>query len=268
MKNFLKSQIKFSIFEITLAGLFVALNIISEKFINIKIPGLMSIGITYVWYIMMGLTMKPILAIISYMISDVINTATSAYGFAGYMWEYPLMYIGLIIIVYLMKNIYKIQKDKNFLLMVTFVNIATFITTLVFLIVKSDFQFIRKNIHSTDLTSQIAQILIWTFISLVFISFIALMFLYLKKRNEKLKLTLFIFTIVSLVVVIFNWIFEPIVFIKMMGLRSGTSYNDLYTTYLTARIAKSPILFILYPAIIVPLFMVERKINVNEKNKW
>lgn len=281
MKIFLKNQFRFSIFDITLAAFFVALNVISEKFISIKIPGLMSIGITYVWYILMGLTMKPFLAIVSYMASDLINTGTSSYGFVGYMWEYPLMYIGLILIVSLFKFVIKIKNSKVYWGLIGFLNIGALLFTTIFLIFKKDFEFtmltrsgkVSKNAlnaaHNVDLSDQVAQIVIWVMIALALSASIAMFVVYYFKRNAKLKTIILIYTIVILIVVIFNWIFEPLVYIKMLErYNPGTSYSDFYSVYLTARVAKSPFVFVLYTALATPLYLVSKQMNKNELNKW
>lgn len=281
MKIFLKNQFKFSVFDITLAAFFVALNVISEKFISIKIPGLMSIGITYVWYILMGLTMKPFLAIVTYIASDLINTGTSSFGFVGYMWEYPVMYIGLILFVSIFKLMLKIKNGKVYWSLIALLNLGALLFTTIFLIFKKDFEFtmltrsgkVSKNTlnaaHNMDLSDQTAQIVIWIMVSLALATSILMFTIYYFKRSAKLKTVILIYTIVILIVVIFNWIFEPLVYIKMLErYNSGTSYSDFYSTYLTARVAKSPFLFVLYTTIAAPLYLVTKQLNKNELNKW
>lgn len=267
IKNWLSNQFTFSIQEISFAGIFTALWIISSKFIVIDF-GIMKAGIIYVWAILLGLTTKPVLGVVTAIIADTISTAIGI-GLGGWMWEYAIIYPLIVVFTSLFKHAFKIKNKYVWWLLVAIINTIAIIGALVIAIYKNDFVSSSRNADTAlDFTKTTTKVAIWVCMGIMFIFFTVLVVMVIKDNKYKNYLT--IYSLVAATIVLFIWVWGPISQIRyLQRLNATKDYWAAYDTYLFGRVLKTPVILPLYTIIITSVYIAYNQIQTHTKHsKW
>lgn len=267
IKRFLQNN-AFTTFDIAIAGMIIAIWVISSRFITINL-GFMRFGITYAFAILVGLIFKPLQGILISIISDTISLFFTA-GIAFWVFEYAIIYPGIVIITTILKKFMFSSNKKIFLLSTISIQMITLLISITFSIIYSTF--IRKSSSSDnffDYTTITSKVLMWIVISVQVIFIFIMSYLYFYKNNNNLKNTIALTNITFVIIVIFIWIWGPIANIRFLIMHMGKN-NDLWNSfdlYLIPRILKTPISASVYVMIVAPLW---KSIEIVKKgqNKW
>ena len=276
--KFVDKYIRISIYEIVLAGIFVGLFIISGLFINIKIQGVMNVGITFIFLIIFGLIFGPIKGVFIALIADTITLSLGKYGIGAWMWEYEIITVGIPIMVWLFKHMFN-AKQKNWWISMVVVNVIAIIGILAVIIISYDNPLIHKASKKTLKFDTNTQIMIYIVSGLFAIIQLGMFVLYGFKRNDQLKLLISITTLVTMIIIVWIWIWGPIAYVRFLQRLSNQghsryptshyTYERYYQIALWARILKTPIIIPIYVTILIPLYKAcELTINKFEKNKY
>ncbi len=269
--KFFNNQFSLSIFEIALAGLFVALFVISSKVIRINF-GFMQMGIVYAWVITIGLIFKPFLAFIIAIIADTLVQMLN--GFGSWMIEYAIIYPAMALLVSFFKKMTRCKKDFwwaifSFLTMFLAIGVSLAIS-----IIYRNFASNSQNEDSFFLfNSTFVKIILWIFIFLIMSCFLGMILLYFKTKNARLKLYVSILVITTLVIIIFVWLWGPIAQIRYLQRHNGKNIAELYQKYrvfLVPRILKTAITLPLYVVIASNIYWVYESLNfhLQKQNQW
>ncbi len=276
--KFIDKYIKISIYEMVLAGIFVGLFIISGLFINIKVQGVMNVGITFIFLIMFGLIFGPFKGVFIALIADTITLALGKYGLGVWMWEYEMITIGIPLMAWLFKHMFK-SKQKNWWISMVLVNTIAIIGILSVIILSYNNPLIHKASKRTLKFDTNTQIMIYTITALFTLIQISMFILYGFKRNEHIKLIISITTLVTMIIIVWIWIWGPIAYVRFLQRLSHQghshypashyTYDRYYQIALWARILKTPIIIPIYVTILIPLYKAcELTANKFEKHRY
>ncbi len=290
LKAFLRYHVKFSIYEIALAGIFVALWTVSALPIFNFNLGFMHIGITYVWPILLGLTAKPVMAIMCAIIGDNIALLSSGTGFGQWMIEYAVIAPAIAIISLLFKKLIVSQKELTWWIMVVLLNVTVLVGTLVTMIVEDNFKYASKNVSDRvfDFTDQTAKIVVWTMYAVITLFFALLIVIYLisnkkqeikigsrimKLNKNSIRQLISFYSLSMVIIVITIWLWGPFAQIRYLNLYGSVSKPHAYSEYdlfLIPRILKTPISLALYTAIVLPIYKTHEHVakRIGQENKW
>lgn len=267
----LRGQFKFSIQEIAFAGIIVGLWVISDKFITIDF-GIMKAGIIYVWAILLGLTTKPVLGVVTAIIADTIKTAAWV-GMGMWMWEYAIIYPLITLCASLFKHTFKLKNKYIWWSIMLTINAAAIVGAISFAIAKNDFYKGGTSEAAFDFTTTASKAIVWTCAGIMVAFFATLSILALK--NEKFKVYLGIYSLVALTTIFAIWVWGPVAQIKYLirlygNQKDGSSYWNLYHLYLTARVLKTPVILPLYTAIIGATYFAYQQVEKfsSIKHRW
>lgn len=268
-----KNQFTFSVQEIAFAGIFVALWIVSSKFITIDF-GVMRAGLVYVWAILIGLITKPFAGVITAIIADTISLAISKDGMGAWMWEYAIIYPLITLFASAFKHTFKIKNKYVWWSTMVLINIIAMIGAFAIALHKAEFKYVSKNQPDAalDFTQSSTKIAIWICMGIMFAFFIALGVVAFK--FEKYKNYLAIFTLVAATIVLFIWVWGPIAQVRYLeryvAPKSGKDYWKLYDIYLFGRVLKTPVILPLYTAIIGATYFAYQQVEKfsSVKHKW
>lgn len=273
IKQFLKAQFTISISEISLLSIFIALWIVSSRFITIDL-GFMRIGIVYAWPITIGLLFKPFVGVLGAIIADTISTLISNGGIGMWMWQYAIIYPLTVLIVWGMKTFLK-KNNKWWWLISLVSTILVMVGSAIVIGLNNSFVKGGSNQDSfIDMSKGIAQPLIWSSFGVFVLFQIIIWSLYYFKRSDKIKNIIIISSIVVVVIILTIWIWGPIAQIEYIARFVHTDhdksyYYSMYDVYLIPRIIKTPFIAPLYMSIIIPINRVsEYLIEHTSKNKW
>ncbi len=277
-RRFVETYIKISIYEMVLAGIFVGLFIISGLFINIKIQGVMNVGITFIFLIIFGLTFGPIKGVGVALIADTITLSLGQYGIGAWMWEYEIITVGIPVMAWLFKHMFN-AKQKNWWISMIIVNLIAIIGILTVIIISYNNPLIHKASKRSLRFDSNTQIMIYTISSLFVLVQLGMFILYGFKRSDKIKLFISITTLVTMIIIVWIWIWGPIAYVRFLQRLSNQghsrypsshyTYERYYQIALWARILKTPIIIPIYVTILIPLYKAcELTVNKFEKHKY
>lgn len=271
--SFLKKQFTISISEITLLSIFIALWIVSSRFLTIDL-GFMRVGIVYVWPITIGLLFKPFVGVLGAIIADTISTLISNGGIGMWMWQYAIIYPLTVLIVWGLKTLLK-KENKWWWLISLISTLLVVIGSAVVIALNQTFVKGGSNSDSfIDMTKGIALPLIWSSLGIFVLYQIVIWVLYYFKRSEKIKNIIIISSIIIVIIILTIWIWGPIAQIEYVARfvsndHDRSKYYSMYDVYLIPRIIKTPFIAPLYTALIIPINRVsEYLITHTSKNKW
>ncbi|NQZ28937.1 MAG: ECF transporter S component [Mycoplasmatales bacterium] len=277
-REFINNYIRISVYEIVLAGIFVGLYIISGLFINIKIQGVMNVGITFVFLMIFGLIFGPIKGVFIALIADTITLSLGQYGIGAWMWEYEMITVGIPIMAWLFKHMFN-AKQKNWWISMIIINVIAIIGIIIVIIISYNNPLIHTASKKTLKFDTNTQIMIYIVAGIFIFIQLGMFILYKLKRNDKVKLLISITTLVTMIIIVWIWIWGPIAYVRFLQRLSNQghshypishyTYERYYQIALWARILKTPIIIPIYVAILIPLYKVcELTINKFEKNKY
>lgn len=286
-KDFLTENFRFSIYEIALSGMLVALWVVSALPIFNFNLGFMHIGITYVWPILLGLTAKPAMAILCAVLGDNLALLSSGTGFSQWMPEYAVIPIMIVVITFFFKKIITSNNEKAWFSIIFIANIATLVGTLVTMIVENNFKYQSKNVSDRvfDFTGSVAQIIVWTMYGIVTIVSITLISLHIIARqnkvikigskeirlNEKtIKQIVSFYSLSMIIIVITIWIWGPFAQLRYLNVYVNVHAYSEYDLFLIPRILKTPVSLLLYTAIVLPIYKTHEMASkrIGQENKW
>lgn len=267
IKQFIKSQ-SFTTFDIAIAAIIVAVWIISARFLTLNF-GFMKIGVTYSIAILVGLVFKPLQGILISVISDFLSLIVTA-GIAFWTVEYAIICPGIVLLTVLLKRALFTTKEKTFIISSLIIQSVTLTVSIAFSIVYNSFMRASSSSDNfLDFTSLSAKIMIWIVLSLQLIYISVLYYLYFTKRSKEVRNKIALVSIVSMIIILFIWIWGPIANIRYLIFHLGKNKSlwKTYDLYLIPRILKTPISLMLYVSIITPMW---KAINIVKKsqNKW
>lgn len=298
LKECLKRNFKFSIYEIALAGIFVALWAISALPVFSINFGFMRMGITYVWPILLGLTAKPVMAVLCAVLGDSLALLSSGTGFAQWMPEYAIIPIMIVAISWAFRKVIYAKSEITWLSVVMFANATVLLGTLITMIVENDFVKVSKNPESAfQFTGDIAKIIVWTMYGIMMVTTATLLALYflikkgkaiklpvIRKINGSIKVVLKEFQLDSrilrqvisfyslsmIIIVVTIWIWGPFAQIRYLEVYMKTDAYKKYDLFLIPRILKTPISLVLYTVIIVPIYKTHEIASkrIGAENRW
>lgn len=269
--TWLRNQFRFSIQEIAFAGIISGLWIISDKFLTIDF-GIMKAGIVYVWAILLGLTTKPTLGVLTAVISDTLTTLIWK-GMETWMWEYAIIYPLIVLTTSFFKYSFRIKNKCVWWSTMALINSVAIIGAVFIAIYKNDFIKTGSSEAAFDFTTKASKIIVWSCVTIMILFFVALSFVAYK--FEKYKNYLGIYSLAALTIVLFIWVWGPIAQIRYLtrlygSQKSGESYWKLYDVYFIARVLKTPIVLPIYTVIISSVYIAYNEVQKHSsiKNKW
>lgn len=279
--KYLKLQLHWTIYDLALAGLFVALWVVSAlPIFNINF-GFMRVGFTYVWPILLGLTIKWPLAFITAIIGDNLALLASGTGFSQWMIEYAIIYPLIVLLTAATKLVIKVRSERIWMMLIFIVNFSGFAVMIAILAIYRNFARITSSADSSfDITTQTAQIVIYTTLALMVAILVIFTALYLVSRaGIKTNLNALVvrkylsfYTIILFIIIIFIWLWGPIAQIRYLNawVSSATDYYARYELYLIPRILKTPFSLTLYSVIIMPLYVAHEAIEsrLSARYRW
>ena len=271
LKKWIKSNLRLKVSEIALSGIFIALWLVSRRFLSINL-GIMTIGITYVWMILISLTTRPILGIFTLLIGDTLSLLITG-SIARWMLIYAVIPLIIYLITYCFKKFIFNSKEKTWWITILLSTAIIFLTTFFVSLLNQDF--VKRPKFNPDIdidfSSFVSEITIWTVFAVMAFSQIVLLIIYYLKRNKKIKLFLSVYSLVSLTIVITIWLIGPIANILYLNRFSdkNTNYWNSYNIFLIARILKTIVILPFYTIVIFPIYQVSKIIFKTENaTKW
>ncbi len=274
LANFVNKHIIFSIQEIVLSGIFVGIFIISGLFINIKIQGVMNVGITFVFLIIFGLILGPIKGVFIALIADTITLALGQYGISAWMWEYEVITVGIPIMAWAFKHMFNVRQKRWWISMVL-INFIAILGIFIVIIISYNNPLIHSVSHKTFKFDTSTQIMIYTIAVIFSLIQIGMFALYWFKRKENIKLIISITTLVTTAIIVWVWVWGPIAYIRFLQRLSNQGHSHYPTSHYTyeryyqialwARVLKTPIVVPIYVAILIPLYKA-CEISINKFN--
>jgi hypothetical protein len=179
----------------------------------------------------MGLILGPIKGVFLCLISDLFTQLIK--GIALWMWQYQLINIGIVLVSSFFIHVIEL-KDKKWLFTNLFsailVFLAFYVTTTVIMIFPDYHKLTRVIFISVFVISIITLII-----------YISLFIYYWKTKIAWAKNLIAFFTLSTLLLIIFSWIFGPIAHIAYLNrLSPGSKYSIAnYTIFLVPRIIKA-----------------------------
>lgn len=266
-------MLRFSIYDITIAGIFLALFLIVDYISKITLTGRWAFSFEIGFYILFGIILGPIKGPILAILAD--SFSLLIFGRIGFwMWEYGVVppiiaFVSwLFFFFYLSKSKWKIYVP----------HISLFLTAIIFFsfyisFIKNDKlvdQFSKREEISALAILVIASIFFC--FSFIFISF--MIYFYQKTNKEIFKTIIFVFAITTLILVLARWLWNPFAFIsyynrfiaptrKSKTLRGVEQY---YIFYLIPGILKSLVAIPIYSALLAIFLPVIFKLNHKYKN--
>ncbi len=201
---------KISIQEITLAGFFLAIGIISDAFIRIN----NLVFLTFSIYILIGLIFRLFIGIIVAFLIDVFQLLLR--GLLGFwFWSLQIEPVIIILITFMFKHLIFLFKDKKNFIYFVFLTLIIFISFSIFAFITNidNFSFekqVRKNKLETS-QALISRLFVYYF-SLIGFCFLIGLFIYQiylflnKKKNNEYMI---IFTLILTISILIDWIYHP-----------------------------------------------------------
>ncbi len=261
-RNFANKYLHISIHEATLAGILIALYLISDKFISLNIKGIMHVGITLVFSIMFGLLFGPFKGLFVALIADTVKLLLIT-GIYKWMWEYEMISIGVPLTAWGFKHLFK-AKEKHWWAIMMAINLISLMAIITVIVLSHNGGELRlkagKIGRKSFNFSSGTMIMIYIITSLFYILELSLMIIYKKRKNNNIKLIISMGALVTMVVIVWVWIWGPIAYVRFLERLYGHkhpgryTYEVYYKIGLWARILKTPIIVPLYTAILVPLY--------------
>lgn len=298
LKECLRRNLKFSIYEIAWAGIFVAMWAVSALPVFSINFGFMRMGITYVWPILLGLTAKPVMAILCSILGDSLALLSSGSGFAQWMPEYAIIPIMIVVIAWSFKKVIITKNEMTWLSVVLFANITVLLGTLVTMIVENDFVKVSKNPESAfQFTGDTAKIIVWTMYGIMMLATSILLTLYFLAKHDRvikipvirkingsirmilrefkldeitLRQVISFYSLSMIIIVITIWIWGPFAQIRYLEVYANTNTYKKYDLFLIPRILKTPVSLVLYTIIIIPIYKTHELVakRIGAENRW
>ncbi|QJG66421.1 ECF transporter S component [Mycoplasma phocoeninasale] len=266
-RNFKTKAYKFSVYEIALFGLLLAIYIIAalvEKYVFIRN---LRVTITYAIYVVFGLALGPWRAAFLGLLCDTMKSVIDGIGF--WTIEYAIVPVviafasGWFIRAFFFKNRNTWISGFLFLIMLTilFVAIAWAYWAQT---PPNKYSASRRRIFPPPLVLAVGLLIL----SLIWITSIIVYYKSLKSRNFKFKYNTALFfqvlLVVTFVYILFRWLWGPFAFINYYNrFRSGNwSYQDYYFPVMVPIMFKSLIAIPIYTAVIFavhPVIIMIRK---------
>lgn len=266
----LKNQFHFSIFDIALSGMIMALWIVTSKFLTIDF-GVMKAGLSFVWAMTLGLTLKLFPGIIVAIICDTVSLVIGV-GIGAWMIEYAIEAPGIVFLTWAFKYVLKSKNDKLWWATMIAIVVIAAITCFLIAILKDDFKYNSQGNteNNIDFTKKTTKIVIFVFLGLFIITSISLGALAFIKPQFKIYFGFFALS--CLIIIIFSWIWGTIGQIRYLIRLNGKSkhYWSLFDIYLIARLFKTPITAPLYTLMITGIYKANEQINSHfaRYNRW
>ncbi len=261
-RNFAEKHLRINIQEAALAGILIALYLISDKFISFNVKGIMHIGITFIFSIMFGLLFGPFKGMFVALIADTIKLLLIT-GIYKWMWEYELISIGVPLMAWGFKHLFK-AKEKHWWAIMLAINLISLLAIIAIMALSHNGGELRlkaKEIGRRRFNfSSGTMIMIYVITSLFYLVEFTLMVIYKKRKKDGIKLILSMGALVTMTIVVWVWIWGPVAYVRYLERLYGQkhpgkyTYEVYYKIGLWARILKTPIIVPLYTLILVPLY--------------
>lgn len=263
IKNWIASQFKFTIREISFAGIFVGLyTLFNMSFMKINF-GVMQAGIEYVWLILMGLTNRKLfIAILSAIVADTLSTVINGIGM--WAWQYAIIAPSVALIAFVFKYYLRLKNNYLWWSLNIFVSILIALSPFILIFVYNHNEAKYKSI---TIDSDVTKAIIWAMMSLLAVSIVSLNVWYIIKKTENTRKIISIVIMISIIIIVSIWIWGPIAYMVYAN-RIGSSIKS-YDVYLVPRILKTPIILPLYSLITIPIYKAWETIDKKEtSHRW
>ncbi|WP_036456967.1 ECF transporter S component [Mycoplasmopsis lipofaciens] len=259
IKKYFKNSIKVKIFDISLGGILLGMQIILMIIAKLTILKIVPLEIEFVFYIFYGLIFGPFKGSFFAILGDTLVLLITGY-IGTWFWLYaiipPLIAITSSIYFFIFKNV------KSFRLIFS---IAILLSSLIIILVT---YFMHVNEDGTFNISKSKTLpksfLLWmiiAFASLIILAFITLYISYKVTKKEKIMNYLLVFSLIIFIVIIYRWTLGPIAYISWYNhfnkTKGTTKFKTLGTDYVLITIPiiiKSVITIPVYTLILTPIF--------------
>ncbi|UUD37058.1 Uncharacterised protein [Mycoplasmopsis californica] len=279
-----KSAFKFNVFEIAISGMLLTMFLLATAIAKLSLGRIINLSIEIPFWIIFGILLGAIKGSFLAVIADTLSMMLlSPSGLAFWMIEYAIVPPAIVIISSVLFYFYTKHKVpttlviSSILYLVLAINIAILVTN-------------QNRIYKSDNSDSFPRALIlwltvgFSLLIAFFTCFMVVGYFVTKKINEKIIKYLFLFAIVSVIIVIFRWLYGPYVFIvywnRFMANTSTSSGKlrlekdySLYAFYQTRIILKSMIEIPFFTLVMIPissvlLILKEKTYNSIYENKW
>ncbi|UVD81948.1 ECF transporter S component [Mycoplasma iguanae] len=273
--NYLVKHLRFSIFDVAIAGIFLALFLIIEFISKTTITGRWALSFEIGFYILFGIVLGPFKGVFLSLISDTFSLLI--FGRIGFwMIEYAIVPPFITLVAWIFFKIYLSKhKFKIFL-----PHITLFITVIIFY---SFFIPFASNPSLVNRVEKREEISIWT-IYIIATSFFIFSFIFIlvnfllfnKYKKQYLLNLIYIFSIIVLIMIVVRWLWNPYAFIvyynRFITRGSQRTVQAYYVYYLIPAILKSiiiiPIYTIALSTILPAIFHLNKKYTSYRKHKY
>lgn len=252
---------KFTIFDISISGVLLAMHIIVMIFAKWTILRVVPIELEFIFYVLYGLILGPFKGMFLAIIGDTLTLLLTG-SIGTWFWLYAI--IPPLITLFSGYFIIWFNKSMNFrryaILPILLVSYAI-ILTVFFLRVNPD---LTVNVSKTKQIPALLMLMFLGIYGLFLLISLALMFYFARtKKSNKMINYLLVFSLIAIVIIIFRWILGPVAYIEWFNYIRKSKPNAKLKTYgvdylivMYPIILKTAITLPIYVAVLAPIFRV------------
>lgn len=248
-------------------GILLGLYTVIKYLFSIIFTGVLNFNVEIIFWIINGILLGPFIGTIFSFLCDIVFCFITS-GIAYWMIEYAIVAPLSSLITWLlwkMFNLYKKNK-MNFVLpsIVFFVLVSSTLIAFFYQLIKKEFFY--ESTSSKNIIPWLIYLLILFLLLSLSAFYFCCIFLYKRKKDFKYIRWLQIFTIVSLIIILFRWIWGPYAYIEFSRrfFSKDINFSKQYLLTLIGIIMKSCVSLPIATFILIPLILVINKL----KNKF
>ncbi len=263
--DWFKNNIKFSAFDIALMGMMLSLYFIVVFILKQLLPGKLNINIEILFYIIFGIVFGPIKGPIFSFLSDTTYQIFLG-GIVFWMYEYAIIPPLVSLFSWTLMFFYGKQNKFRFVfpivtLSLTIIGIICFF---IYELLNNSFKFEHSIVNSNLVFG-----LMITLCVMLITSIITTLILYKIKNKEIYIKTLYLIATVSIILIVFRWLWGPFAYIMFFirFLSTDTNISEIMATqYPIALMGIAMKTTYILPIFVVVLVPTINAISINKKN--
>ncbi|PAK21270.1 hypothetical protein CJJ23_02895 [Mycoplasmopsis agassizii] len=272
LKDFFKNQIRFTTFDVALAGILMAIAIIVNYITNLSLTGVLNIDAEVIFSIFFGIIFGPLKGSFLSVVLDHLNLLVR--GRIGFwMWEYAIIALLLPMIAWFFFNIRKIKSNLKAYLPVLIVIVTIIMAYSLFFNLANPFSTQRVDGFNQRFSYTGAVIAITVATALILIATFHVGERYLITKKAMYIDVLIIVSLVVFVQVLFRWLWGPFAFINYLHRFTrnvnNRTYENSYTFYMIPIVIKTmitiPLFSFVLAASVPSLIYFEHKYKIKNK---
>ncbi|OYD27065.1 uncharacterized protein DUF3816 [Mycoplasma testudineum] len=253
-KTWLRTQFRFTVFDLTLAGILMGLGIIVTYISNLSLRGVLNVDFEIIFSIFFGIIFGPFKGVFLSVILD--NLGLLLRGRIGFwMWEYAIVAFLIPIIAWGFFQILKLKKRIYMIIPISFIVLSLISVYGLFIgygEIGSSFRFSGIT-QRFSYQSMLVILVVGSTLILIATYFISERYFSTKKNRYYQILTIISLTV--FIQVIFRWIWGPFAFINYLNrfssVQNDRSYSIYFPIYMIPIVLKSLITIPLFSTVLI-----------------